>query len=103
MEKIYNKLVRDKIPQIIKAEGRIPVTTTCSNYKQALINKLYEEIEEFKQTSSPEELADIYEILLWLSKECNTSIRKVMQIARKKRKHRGGFSRKIFLIKVKGL
>ena len=45
MEKVYNKLVRDNIPNIIKSNGEIPIIRILDNdeYKKELENKLYEE------------------------------------------------------------
>jgi predicted house-cleaning noncanonical NTP pyrophosphatase (MazG superfamily) len=51
-EKIYNKLVRDKIPQIVKQDNKVPITyvATKQEVKPLLMHKLIEELEEFKAT-----------------------------------------------------
>jgi len=61
----YNKLVRDKIPEIIKDNGNIPITHIASNeeYKEKLKTKLKEEVNEFLEESNKEELADILEVI----------------------------------------
>ena len=64
MEKTKYKLVRDKIPEIIKKNNRNPIIYVADDkeYLKRLYDKLIEEIEEFKENPSPEELADILEV-----------------------------------------
>jgi predicted house-cleaning noncanonical NTP pyrophosphatase (MazG superfamily) len=61
----YDKLVKDKIPRIIKLNGSIPMTHVASDleYKQKLKEKLQEEVNEFFEDSNKEELADILEVI----------------------------------------
>ena len=73
MERIYNKLVRDNIPEIIKLNGEVSITRKLSEqeYKKALENKLEEECKEVIGASGQErveELADVLEILKALEK-----------------------------------
>ena len=73
MERIYNKLVRDNIPNIIKSKGETPVTRILSEdeYKNELEKKLYEEYKEVIEASGSdriEELADMLEIINALAK-----------------------------------
>ncbi len=67
--KIYNKLVRDGIPEIIARDGKKPVTRILDDkeYIDELVKKLGEEYEEFKTELSLEELADIQEVVLALA------------------------------------
>ena len=94
----YDKLVRDKIPEIIKNSNRIPksrILEEDEEYMQYLIRKLQEEIQEFMENPCVEELADIKEVIDSLS-----SIRKfqdVDSIQVKKRMERGGFDGRILL------
>lgn len=62
---IYNKLVRDNIPDIIEANGMKCICTTLSDseYVQKLDEKLSEELAEYQESKSLEELADLLEVL----------------------------------------
>ena len=105
MEQIYNKLVRDNIPSIIKKNGGEPYTRILSDeeYKNELEKKLYEEYNEVLNASSSdriEELADMLEIISSLAKLENASLEDVIRVMDKKREKRGGFEDKIFLEKV---
>lgn len=106
MEQIYNKLVRDNIPDIIHNNGENPIIRILSNeeYKQELEKKLYEEYQEVLATTTPEdrveELADMLEIIISLAKLENKSLDDVISVADSKREKRGGFDKQIFLEKV---
>lgn len=106
MEKIYNKLVRDNIPQIISNDSRIPITRILNNedYKNALEKKLLEEYNEVLVTKTTEErieeLSDMLEVIQSLAILENRTLDDVLEVARVKRLKRGGFDKKIFLEKV---
>ena len=105
MEKIYNKLVRDKIPNIIKEKGETPVVRTLdeSEYKNELEKKLYEEYKEVIEATGDdrvEELADMLEVIRALANLENKNLNEVIVIADKKNEKRGAFEEKIFLEKV---
>lgn len=102
MKKIYNKLVRDKIPEIIEKNGEKCIIETLSEeeYEKMLITKLDEELKEFKESKEPEELADLMEVIFALSELKGTSERKLMSIRNKKKKSRGGFAKRILLKEV---
>lgn len=105
MERIYNKLVRDKIPNIIKEKKETPVVKILDDdeYKEALEKKLYEEYQEVIKASGEdrvEELADMLEIIKVLEKLENKTLDDVIEIANKKVDKRGAFEEKIFLEKV---
>ena len=59
-EKIYNKLVRDKIPEVIEGTGKKYSSHIAdeNEYKEELLKKVYEELEEFKENPCAEEMAD---------------------------------------------
>jgi predicted house-cleaning noncanonical NTP pyrophosphatase (MazG superfamily) len=102
MMKHYKKLVRDKIPEIIRADGGKPITRVLSNeeHLSELVNKLKEEVAEFEADLSIEELADIQEVIIALLKELKIDKEKLEELRIKKAKERGGFSKRIFLDRV---
>lgn len=99
MKKIYNKLVRDKIPEIIQASGKKPVTRFLkeTKYLEELIKKLKEETSEFKAEPSLEELADIQEVVLALTEALGSSKEELEKVRAEKASSRGAFKDKIFL------
>ena len=106
MEKIFNKLVRDNIPNIIHSNNEVAITRILSNeeYRLELYKKLKEECEEVieSKTSSEtiEELADVFEVLKSIAQLENKSIDDVINVASEKCLKRGGFEKKIFLEKT---
>lgn len=102
MTKTYNKLVRDKIPEIIQVSGNKATTVVAGDeeYYQLLKNKLEEEVAEFMDSDSIEELADILEVLQAITKAKGAEWEEVVTAADKKRAERGGFAEKIVLVEV---
>ena len=105
MERTYNKLVRDKIPEIIMGKGETPVTRVLNDeeYKKSLEEKLFEEYKEVIESTGDdrlEELADLIEVIKSLAESENSSLENVIGISKDKREKRGGFEQKIFLEKV---
>lgn len=99
---VYNKLVRDKIPKIIAADGHIPVTRVLdeNDHREALLAKLSEETEELRTATEAErigELADLQEVLNSLARSYGFSPPEVVYAAAKKRLARGGFDGRIYL------
>lgn len=99
MKKIYNKLVRDKIPEIIRASGEMPVTRILDEkeYLKELIKKLKEETVEFEENPSTEELADIKEVLIALREVMDIHAGALEDVRRDKAKAIGRFNKRIFL------
>lgn len=99
----YNKLVRDKIPKIIKSKGTIPITHIASDeeYQQKLKDKLQEEIDEFLKDSNEEELADILEVIYALCDLYDFDKNKLEQLRKDKAEKRGKFKDKIILDETK--
>ncbi|MEW4219987.1 nucleoside triphosphate pyrophosphohydrolase [Rossellomorea marisflavi] len=103
----YNKLVRDKIPEIIEAKGKEVSTTILSNeeYIKELKTKCLEEVEEYMRATTneeaKEELADVLEVLNSIAKTHGSSMEEIESIRRRKKQERGGFQERIFLIDVK--
>ena len=96
----FNKLVRDRIPAIIEAGGERPVTRILNDeeYLRCLEQKLDEEVAEYHESGSLEELADILEVVFALAEADGHSKEELMAAYQAKRDARGGFSKKIFLI-----
>lgn len=100
---LYKKLVRDKIPQIIRADNAEPVTRilTPSEFRNALLDKLVEEAIELRDSDGDiDERADVAEVLRSLDTQYNYSAEHVEQARRLKEDRRGGFTDKIFLEEV---
>lgn len=96
---IYNKLVRDKIPEIIEASGKTCEIETLPDeeYLQMLDKKLDEELAEYHQEQNIEELADLLEALYATAKARGYSIEELEQVRIEKQKDRGDFDGKILL------
>ena len=92
------KLVRDKIPQIIMSDGKIPIVRTLSDeeYLTELDRKLDEEVAEYQADKSLEEMADVLEVLFAICEARGHSVDELMKLRDEKREHRGGFQEKIF-------
>ena len=97
---IYNKLVRDKIPEIMLSKGETPITKILNNveYVVFLEKKLDEEVAEYHNSKDIEELADILEVVYALCKSKGYSVDELLSVYQNKHDVRGGFSDKIFLI-----
>jgi predicted house-cleaning noncanonical NTP pyrophosphatase (MazG superfamily) len=98
--KHYNKLVRDKIPSIIKSSGGVAHTKILDNdsdYLEALKRKLLEEAKEVQQTPMPEELADVIEVVRALAKHLGTSMQEIEKLRVKKNHTNGSFDKRILL------
>jgi len=100
--KIYNKLVRDRIPEIIEADGKKCSTHILSDeeYIKALDKKLNEEVAEYQSDQNLEEMADILEVLQALCVARGYSLDELEALRAKKSSERGGFSDRIFLESV---
>lgn len=97
---IYNKLVRDRIPEIIANKGGSAETRILSDdeYLHYLEVKLDEEVGEYHSDKSVEELADILEVLYALADARGCTKEQLHALYQKKHVDRGGFSKKILLI-----
>ena len=97
--KIYNKLVRDNIPEIMIKNGAKPVTRILDDedYLKELNKKLLEEVNEYLESGEPEELADIEEVILAILNTKEISRDNLEEIRRNKCSKRGAFDKKIFL------
>lgn len=97
MGESYDKLVRDKIPEILDSKGLTYERREASpeEYKEELIKKLGEETQEFLEAGDICELADVVEVVEAL--KLLPEYVGVEAIRQEKRKERGGFDGKIIL------
>lgn len=104
--KAYNKLVRDRIPDIIKRNGQKPVTRIASGdeFISALKEKIFEEADELKRAGNEstelEEIIDILEAVNAYMKHRKVSVKDAERMRKIKLKKRGGFDKKIILERV---
>ena len=98
----YHKLVRDRIPEIIEKTGKRCVCSILSDddYLTMLDAKLNEELAEYQESKSMEELADLLEVIRAVAAARGSSIEEVESIRRAKAAARGGFEQKIQLVEV---
>ena len=94
------KLVRDRIPEIIRNDGKKPIIEILSNedYLIELDKKLNEEVAEYQADKSIEEMADILEVLLAVCEARGHSVEELLKVKKAKREKRGGFKDKIYWI-----
>lgn len=100
----YQKLVRDRIPEIIQQQGKLCVVRTLDEaaYRQALLTKLVEEAREvcdahLNQEEVMQELADVREVMEAIVKANGLSWDEINKIQQRKREARGGFEERLFL------
>ena len=101
-EIIYDKLVRDKIPEIIEGSGKQCEIEVLSDekYFEMIDKKLEEELAEYYKDKNIEELADLLEVIYAATKARGYSIEELEKVRDEKAKKRGGFDKKILLKKV---
>ena len=104
---IYNKLVRDLIPGIIKNDGRTPIVRILNKkeYKTELLKKLIEESKEVAEAGRNKkglikEIGDVMEVLEAIEKAYNLDKKEILKIKKVRKKKRGGFEKRIFLEKT---
>jgi len=101
--KKYNKIVRDKIPEIIEKKGKQFKTKTVSDKAaiKFLCKKVKEELKEFEDSKySKEELADLMEVVQSISDKLGYDIEEIYELAQKKYTDNGGFEKNIILLEV---
>lgn len=96
---VYNKLVRDKIPEIIEKNGQGCKYRILDDkeYIEMLEKKLFEELSEYLEDKSKGELADLMEVILSVMAARGYSYSEIEDIRLQKREERGGFDKKIML------
>lgn len=100
---IYNKLVRDKIPEIIGHDGKTCVTEVLSDeeYLRMVDAKLDEELEEYHKDQNVEELADLIEVIYAAAVARGYSVEELEKVRQAKTEKQGAFNNRILLKEVK--
>ena len=99
MRKVYNKLVRDKIIDIIEADNKTPGYRVVDKgeCQELLVKKLQEEVDEFLEERELIELADILEVIQAYAELSGLSWEQLMDMKEKKAERRGGFKKRFLL------
>ena len=100
--KNYNKLVRDRIPEIIEASGKTCITEMLSNeeYLKMIDAKLDEELAEYRKDQNIEELADLLEVIRAAAIARGYTIEELEKVRTEKAVKRGSFEKKLLLKEV---
>jgi predicted house-cleaning noncanonical NTP pyrophosphatase (MazG superfamily) len=98
----FNKLVRDKIPEVIKISGKIAKVRTLdeTEYRHALRDKLLEEVNEFIKDDTIEELVDIVEVVHSILKLRSISLDEFEKKRTEKKENFGTFEKRLWLIET---
>lgn len=103
---VYNKLVRDRIPEIIQKDNKKAIVKTLDEkeYIAELRKKLAEELNEYLESQNDpdalEELADVLELVYELSRVHGADPERLEKIRKRKAEKRGGFGKRLFLVEV---
>jgi predicted house-cleaning noncanonical NTP pyrophosphatase (MazG superfamily) len=100
---LYNKLVRDKIPEIIQASGETAETRVLegAEYHEELRRKLLEEAAEAATSDDTTELADVLEVVYALAQQAGLTREELEKLRVDKAAERGAFTKRIYLIETK--
>ena len=98
----YDKLIRDKIPEIIEQSGKKCIVEVMDNdtYIEYLDQKLNEELAEYQQDKSIEELADLLEVIYAVVAARGYSVEELERLRLEKAEKRGAFEKKLLLKSV---
>ena len=98
----YDILIRDKIPEIIEQSGKNCIIEVMDNYTyiEYLDQKLNEELAEYQQDKSIEELADLLEVMYAVVVARGHSVAELERIRLEKAEKRGAFEKKLLLKSV---
>lgn len=98
----YDKLVRDKIIDIIEAKGEKALYHIADDgeYTDKLKEKLQEEVMEFLEAENKEEMADVFEVITAILAQKGWKIEEIIEVQKRKREERGGFERRTILEEV---
>ncbi len=99
MKIVYNKLVRDRIPELVRKDGKRCKTNTLSNpeYLVAIYRKMEEELAEYRANPCLEELADLMEAVRAAAVARGYTLEELERVRAEKEKQRGAFDKRVFL------
>lgn len=99
---MHNKLIRDKIPTIIKSSGKTAVIKIVSGTEllEMLNQKLKEELQEYAESGEVEELVDLFEVICGIIDFKNITLKEFEELRQAKIKERGAFKKGLVLMKV---
>lgn len=99
----FDKLVRDKIPQLIREDGEHPVTTNVEGeeLERRLRDKLVEEANEYHESGAPEELADVLEVIHAICDRTDVTFGRLEELREAKQDERGGFQDGVVLERIR--
>lgn len=99
---MYNKLVRDRIPEIIQSTGKTCTTEILSteDYLHMIDIKLDEELAEYHKDQNIEELADLLEVIQAAAIAHGYTLEDLERVRAEKASERGGFEKRILLVEV---
>ena len=102
MKSVYNKLVRDRIPEIIEAQGKLCTVEilTDEEYLRMVDAKLDEELAEYHQDQNIEELADLMEVIYAAAAARGYTREQLERVRAQKAAERGGFEKQLLLKEV---
>ena len=102
MIQTYDKLVRDRVPELIRQSGATPhvLKLNREEYRKRLRQKLEEELREYLESGRAEELADLYEVMRACAAEDGKTWDDIEELRRQKARQRGGFSQQLLLMSV---
>lgn len=100
--KTYNKLVRDRIPEIIEKSGKKYTVEILndSDYLTMIDKKLDEELAEYYKDQNIEELADLLEVIYAAAEARGYTVKQLEEMRIKKQIERGAFKEKLLLKEV---
>ena len=102
MRTVYNKLVRDRVPELVRKQGKRCKTDTLTDaqYLVALYRKMEEELAEYRANPCIEELADLYEVVRAVAVARGYSMQDLEDVRAEKERQRGAFGKRVFLLHI---
>jgi predicted house-cleaning noncanonical NTP pyrophosphatase (MazG superfamily) len=102
MAEEFDKLVRDKIPEVIKENGEEPTIYVADGdeYPDRLVEKLTEEVAEYRESRETDEVADILEVVHAIRRQHGLTEEELQEIRAEKANDRGRFEEGIILKRV---